>query len=308
MTDETDYLPYLTGLVPADRLMDVLSMDDEDPALEAYQQAVWQAHGVLRSLHIRREIRSILPMVNAAGERGWAHVLDVGCGAGIKGRILMENGAAAVTGIDNDLDEIEMAQRLPNPWGESLRIVQADVLQPLPFPDAAFDFVLVADGHIDFYDPPVLDELRRVGKPGGMIFFLTTNLLPAVRYAHDRVFASRIEAARWASLDGTDYADRAAQGESYESRFLRACHYLGLNVVHIPAERRNPVPAVFELLIQQTFACFDGRILRQQLSDEDWLRLRELHDPASRAYLFRRDDALFVDMITVALGSIQAGC
>jgi SAM-dependent methyltransferase len=292
-----DWLAWLPPLAPADALMSLLDRDEEDAQLAAYRENLWLAHSVLRALHIEPELKQALQRL---GILAGACVLDVGCASGMKSRFLLDMGAASVTGIDLDAAELRLAQTLPDSNASDLRFVQSDVLQALPFADDAFDFALVADGHIDFYDEKALREIQRVTRPDGHILFATTNLLPQVLYAHDRAFASRIEAARWATLADTVYAELATAGQSYEARFLRACHSWNMRVWQIPIQRQNPVPQVFETLIQQTFALFTGPMLRDSLSTTDWQHLRDLHNSQSPNYLFGRQDALFVDTLTLA--------
>jgi SAM-dependent methyltransferase len=292
-----DWLACLPPLAPPEMLTDLLDHDD-DPKGTAYRENLWLAHSVLRALHIEPEFKQSLGQIGIIED---ASVLDVGCASGMKGRFLLDIGAASVAGIDNDAEELALAQKLPNVHGSRLRFLQSNGLETLPFADESFDVVLVADGHIDFYHRFVLDELQRVKRTGGHILFATTNLLPAVVYAHDRMFASRVEAARWATLADTIYADLAAAGTSYEARFLHACRYLNMDVWQVPIQRRNPVSPVFETLIQQTFACLTGPTLREALNSADWQHLHKLHDPRSDDYLFRRQDALFLDTLTLAV-------
>ncbi|GIW10527.1 MAG: hypothetical protein KatS3mg061_1584 [Dehalococcoidia bacterium] len=70
-------------------------------------------------------------------------------------------------------------------------------------------------------------------------------------------------------------------------------------VAHSLAERTNPVPFTDELFLTQTFARFQGPLLRLQLSAEAWAQLAQAFDPTSEAYLFRRNDARFAFAITL---------
>lgn len=87
--------------------------------------------------------------------------LDVGCRAGKQTAWLRERGYDVVS-ID-----------IEKQW-EDCRVVDAN--EPLPFADAAFDLVWCSEviEHLD--DPPaVLDEFRRVTRPGGDILLTTPN-------------------------------------------------------------------------------------------------------------------------------------
>jgi len=105
-------------------------------------------------------------MIELAGEVAGHRVLDAGCGSGPLSAALREKGAI-VTGFDGSPAMIELArQRL----GEDAALHVADLSQPLPFADGAFDDVvasLVLHYLRDWTAP--LAELRRVLTPGGRL-------------------------------------------------------------------------------------------------------------------------------------------
>ena len=105
-------------------------------------------------------------MVDLAGDVNGRRVLDVGCGSGPLSAALQANGAI-VTGLDSSSAMVELArQRL----GEDADLHVADLSQPLPFADGAFDDVaasLVLHYLQDWTAP--LAELRRILKPGGRL-------------------------------------------------------------------------------------------------------------------------------------------
>jgi ubiquinone/menaquinone biosynthesis C-methylase UbiE len=104
------------------------------------------------------------------------HILDVACGTG---RWAMELAAqfpdAQVVGIDASLP-IEVQEQRPPPT--EYRFVQGNALEPLPFPDASFDYV-----HMRFMFsampaqkwPEVVHELARVTGPGGWVELVEAN-------------------------------------------------------------------------------------------------------------------------------------
>jgi SAM-dependent methyltransferase len=105
-------------------------------------------------------------MIDLAGDVNGRRVLDAGCGSGPLSAALRAKGAI-VTGFDASPAMVELArQRL----GEDAALHVADLSQPLPFADGAFDDVvasLVLHYLRDWTAP--LAELRRVLKPGGRL-------------------------------------------------------------------------------------------------------------------------------------------
>jgi len=108
-------------------------------------------------------LRALVPPV--AGRR----VLDAGCGGGRTAAWLVEQGADVV-GIDVSAELLRLARdRLPE-----ASFVLADLAEPLPFEDGAFDLVvssLVMHYLRDW--TPTLRELRRVLRPGGVVVLST---------------------------------------------------------------------------------------------------------------------------------------
>jgi ubiquinone/menaquinone biosynthesis C-methylase UbiE len=105
-------------------------------------------------------------MIDLAGDVNGRRVLDAGCGSGPLSAALRAKGAI-VTGFDSSPAMVELArQRL----GEDADLHVADLSQPLPFADGAFDDVvssLVLHYLRDWKAP--LAELRRVLKPGSRL-------------------------------------------------------------------------------------------------------------------------------------------
>ncbi len=103
-----------------------------------------------------------------AGDVTGRRVLDVGCAAGHLSALLIERGAASVTGIDASAQMVRLAAEH---CGDNGRFHHADLAAPLDFlPDASFDLVtasLVLHYLEDWSGP--LSELRRVLRPGGAL-------------------------------------------------------------------------------------------------------------------------------------------
>ncbi len=105
-------------------------------------------------------------MLELAGDVRGRRVLDAGCGSGLLASELRANGAR-VTGFDASPAMVDLAR---NRLGRDVAIQVADLTEPLPFDDAAFDDVvasLVLHYLRDWTTP--LAELRRVLEPGGRL-------------------------------------------------------------------------------------------------------------------------------------------
>jgi len=105
-------------------------------------------------------------MLALAGDVAGRRILDVGCGSGPLFAELRDRGAV-VTGLDSSVGMLELARRRLGPDAD---LHLADLADPLPFPEGAFDVVvssLVLHYLEDWTGP--LAEMRRVLLPGGRL-------------------------------------------------------------------------------------------------------------------------------------------
>jgi ubiquinone/menaquinone biosynthesis C-methylase UbiE len=105
-------------------------------------------------------------MLQLAGDVRGRRILDAGCGSAPLAAALQARGAT-VTGFDSSTAMVELARKR---LGEAADLYVADLGQPLPFADEAFDDVvssLVLHYLKDWTAP--LAEVRRVIKPGGRL-------------------------------------------------------------------------------------------------------------------------------------------
>jgi SAM-dependent methyltransferase len=105
-------------------------------------------------------------ILDLAGDVAGRRILDAGCGSGPLFAALRDRGAF-VTGIDSSARMLELArQRL----GVSADLHLADLGDPLPFADGAFDDVIASLvlHYLEDWAAP-LAELRRVLTPGGRL-------------------------------------------------------------------------------------------------------------------------------------------
>ncbi|MFX0574570.1 class I SAM-dependent methyltransferase [Nocardia nepalensis] len=105
-------------------------------------------------------------MLELAGDVTGRQILDAGCGSGPLFAALRERGAI-MTGIDASAGMLEQARRR---LGADADLQVADLADPLPFPDGAFDDI-VASLVLHYLKNwgPTLAELRRVLTPGGRL-------------------------------------------------------------------------------------------------------------------------------------------
>jgi ubiquinone biosynthesis O-methyltransferase len=101
-------------------------------------------------------------------------VLDLGCGGGFMSEALAKRGAKVI-GVDVSRGAIAIAKRHAASGGLAIRYLVASG-EDLPLPDASVDCVVCVDvlEHVRSLDQ-VLDEIRRVLRPGGVFLFDTIN-------------------------------------------------------------------------------------------------------------------------------------
>ena len=132
--------------------------NDYDAFAEAY--AAENENSLINAYYTRPAI------LDLAGDVAGRRILDAGCGAGPLSAALRDRGAV-VTAFDSSPQMLALArQRL----GADADLHVADLGQPLPFADGAFDDVIASLvlHYLEDWAAP-LAELRRVLKPGGRL-------------------------------------------------------------------------------------------------------------------------------------------
>jgi SAM-dependent methyltransferase len=119
------------------------------------------------------KLHHLLRLVPFDGAKGQT-VLEVGCGAGVD-LARFARGGAIVTGVDLAPTAIELARANFEQQGLTGEFQVANG-EALPFADASFDLVF-AHGVVQYTADPqrLVDECRRVLKPGGQAIFQVYN-------------------------------------------------------------------------------------------------------------------------------------
>jgi SAM-dependent methyltransferase len=102
------------------------------------------------------------------------HVLDVGCGSGGPAAFLARERGCRVTGVDVSEAGIQAGSAHARQAGleDRVQFRRADVAEPLPFPDRAFDVIVCMDAVCHMPDRPrLLGEWHRVLRPGGRVLY-----------------------------------------------------------------------------------------------------------------------------------------
>lgn len=119
------------------------------------------------------KLHHLLRLVPFDGMKG-KKVLDVGCGAGVD-LLRFARGGAVCTGVDISPSAIALARKNAEYQKLDVDLRVADA-EDLPFDDGTFDLVF-AHGVIQYSNSTqgVIDECRRVLKPGGEAIFQAYN-------------------------------------------------------------------------------------------------------------------------------------
>ena len=111
------------------------------------------------------EWHALLPRYLLLSERvAGRRILDIGCGSGIGASLLLELGAQIVDAIDHRPAVLELARMKHAKQGLDFHVM---FWEELDFPDDTFDLVLCLDPSSPVTDPSLIQEVKRVLKPGG---------------------------------------------------------------------------------------------------------------------------------------------
>ena len=161
-------------------------------------------------------------------------LLDLGCGTGGDCLVLARQGLD-VTGSDYSHEAMARAQEKARDADLPVVFLQADMTQPLPFPDGQFDAVM---SNVAFHSFPdlllrsILKEIARVLRPGGLFLFHVNSLEDMQYRPKERI--REIEPGFYLESDGQTMHFFS---EAYCRELLQGWQILDLTHVHFPPSR-----------------------------------------------------------------------
>jgi SAM-dependent methyltransferase len=209
----------------------------------------------LRSQFVRQKLEKVRPLAQDA------RILEVGSGA---------HGLAFGLGVQHafGIDPLALHYKRLFPKVQRSAVTAAAIGEQLPFADGAFDVVL-SDNVIDHATRPldVVDEIVRVAKPGGLIYF-TVNvhhpLYDLASRAHGAWNAVGIKLELSAFADHTVHLTEAQIAAKFASLPIRIIEQSSTIAQTRAAQRARPITtpdhllkrfffknALFELLAQK---------------------------------------------------------
>ena len=223
---------------------------DQATYIDAQVRSLEQANPLREST-----LRSVIATLKLAPG---SHGLDIGCGIGLQAPLLAEatGSAGRVTGLDISAGLLAYAQNRIKSLACADRITfKGGDMRSLPFPDDTFDWVWSVDcvGYPAGDLLPVLKEITRVVRPGGIVAILawtSQQLLPGYAMLEARLNATCSAYAPF------------LQGRSPESHFQRALRWfseagiteaaahtvVGDIQAPLSAECRTALTSLFEML------------------------------------------------------------
>jgi SAM-dependent methyltransferase len=251
---------------------------------ESYIQSALLVSNPLRESTLRTMIKALELPEDSRG-------LDAGCGIGLQCLLLAEEVGPAghVTGLDTSAEMLDYGRENVKKAGLSERIsFQEGDIARLPFDNNAFDWVWSADcvGYAPSEPLPLLKELARVVKPGGIVAIVawsSEELLPGY---------PRLEARLGATTAGIA---PFIQGKEPEQHFLRALgwfHELGLKEPRAKAFAGSFHAPLSDEIRDALVALFDMRWpdVAAELSSEDLAEFRRICLPDSPDFILNLPD------------------
>jgi ubiquinone/menaquinone biosynthesis C-methylase UbiE len=248
---------------------------------------------------VEHPLASIVAAMNALDLLPGMHVLDVGCGAGVHLGLFAQRVApnGSVIGLDIDPEPLGLAAELAADriQAGAIMLEEGD-LHHLPFAAARFDLVWSSMVLHHEEDPfPMLAEMQRVAKPGGVVAVLdgdSDGSFPCLPWPPDLEFQLRAAAQR--ATRERSREERANRIFGNVGRQLpRLLREAGLSDVRIHAFAdvdQAPLDPARAAVLREWFQKWFGERVRDFLAPHDWNRYMELVDPASPSDLLASSD------------------
>jgi SAM-dependent methyltransferase len=141
-------------------------LDSADPSQVNDYDSFAEVYSAENEVNIHNAYYERPATLALAGDVAGRRILDAGCGSGPLSAALRERGAI-VAGFDKSAAMLKLAR---NRLGPDADLLVADLGQPLPYPDSAFDDVIASLvlHYLEDWTAP-LAELRRILRPGGRL-------------------------------------------------------------------------------------------------------------------------------------------
>lgn len=251
--------------------------------MDAYIQALLKTNPLLEPT-VQAAIQALkLPVAS--------HGLDAGCGIGLQTLQLAKavGPAGHITGIDLSPEMLDYARKLTEKaiMSGSISFEKGDVRE-LPFKDDSFDWAWSKDcvGYAPMDPLPLVQELRRVVKPGGMVVILawsSQTLLPGHPYLEARLNATSAGIAPFA---------KDARPEFHFLSGLNWMREAGLRGITVNTLIGQACAPLSEELRQALIALFEMRWpgVEAELSPEDQADYQRLCLQSSPDFIVNRSD------------------
>jgi len=225
--------------------------------------------------------------------------LDLGCGPGGLFPLLdgATGGRATILGLDLSRPHLDDARRLIATAGLAgrVRVEQADLRQPLPFPDADFDWAVAFDVlWPSLFERPtaVVAEMARVVRPGGRVgiwFLAMPRGVTLLGYPEIDAYVELAASAGWLGpRQPTTHPEHAigwARAAGLEQPRLTWHHVAGAAPLDDAAR-----DYLGGYLLPERRKLSREDLAAVGMDDATWDRWRELSDPAAAAFALAQPD------------------
>lgn len=138
----------------------------------------WEKHAVPRIIKFACSQPAVMKDRSEIVPRAQGEVLELGCGGGINLQFYDRSKVDKLTGLDPSAELLDYTRSEAKVLGFEMDILDG-IGEAMPFDDDSFDTVLTTFTLCSVQDgKQVLNEMRRVLKPGGKILFLEHGRAP----------------------------------------------------------------------------------------------------------------------------------